>query len=61
MAKKTKSSTIAKTSKIAGVIALLQRKEGATLDEIVNATGWQRHSARAVLRGQISVIGKTSD
>lgn len=50
MAKTTKSS-IPKTSKIASVMALLQRSEGATLDEMVKATGWQPHSARAALTG----------
>lgn len=38
-------------TKIGRVIALLQRKEGATLDELVTATGWQPHSARAALTG----------
>ena len=38
-------------SKIAAVVALLQRKEGATLDEMVKATGWQSHTARAALTG----------
>lgn len=38
-------------SKIGKVIALLQRKQGATLDELVTATGWQPHSARAALTG----------
>ena len=39
------------TSKIASVIALLQRTEGATLAEITDTTGWQAHSARAALTG----------
>ncbi|WP_394729511.1 DUF3489 domain-containing protein [Altererythrobacter sp. GH1-8] len=38
-------------SKIGKVVALLQRKEGATLDELVTATGWQVHTARAALTG----------
>lgn len=33
------------------VIALLQSAAGATLAELVDATGWQPHSARAVLTG----------
>jgi hypothetical protein len=32
-------------------IALLRRDGGASLDEIVEATGWLRHSARAVFTG----------
>jgi hypothetical protein len=33
------------------VIALLRRDGGASLLEITKATGWQPHSARAVLTG----------
>lgn len=32
-------------------LALLRRDGGASLDEIVEATGWLRHSARAVFTG----------
>ena len=39
------------TSKSATVIELLRRKDGATLDDITAATGWQKHTARAVLTG----------
>ena len=38
-------------SKIAAVLALLQREGGATLDEMVEATGWQPHTTRAALTG----------
>jgi len=38
-------------SKISKVIALLERQEGATLDEMVAATGWLPHTARAALTG----------
>lgn len=37
--------------KIDQVITLLERKQGATLTEMTDATGWQPHSARAVLTG----------
>ena len=33
------------------VIALLKREQGASLAEIVDATSWQPHSARAALTG----------
>ena len=39
------------TSKIASVIALLERTEGATLPEMVDATGWLPHTTRAALTG----------
>ena len=38
-------------TKISKVIAMLQREEGATLDEMVQSTGWQPHTARAALTG----------
>ncbi|MFP5328549.1 MAG: DUF3489 domain-containing protein [Alphaproteobacteria bacterium] len=38
-------------TKMQRVVALLQREGGATVDELVNATGWQPHSARAALTG----------
>lgn len=41
----------AKVSKTDQVLALLRREEGATLAEIVGATGWLPHSTRAALTG----------
>jgi hypothetical protein len=38
-------------TKIARVIELLQRDQGAKLDELVAATGWLPHTARAALTG----------
>lgn len=38
-------------SKTEMVLALLKRKDGATLDELVEATGWLPHTARAALTG----------
>ena len=38
-------------TKIGKVIALLKRKQGAALPEMVNATGWQPHTTRAALTG----------
>jgi hypothetical protein len=38
-------------SKIASVIALLERDQGATLAEMVEATGWLPHTTRAALTG----------
>ena len=35
------------------VIAMLQRPEGATVDEVVSATGWQRHTVRGVFSGTL--------
>lgn len=53
--KKTKSAAPAAAAKSPGkshtVLALLKRDGGASLAEITDATGWQPHSARAVLTG----------
>src|SRR3954462_13573076 len=38
-------------SKRAQIIALMQRRSGATLDEMVEATGWLPHTTRAALTG----------
>jgi RNA:NAD 2'-phosphotransferase (TPT1/KptA family) len=38
-------------TKISKVIAMLTRKQGATLDQMVKATGWQPHTTRAAMTG----------
>ena len=40
-------------SKQEEVIAMLRRAEGATVDEVVSATGWQRHTVRGVFSGTL--------
>ena len=40
-----------KGTKQALLIRLLKRKTGATIDEMIKATGWQAHSVRAALTG----------
>ena len=40
-------------SKQGEVIAMLRRPEGATVDEVVSATGWQRHTVRGVFSGTL--------
>ncbi|WP_267389246.1 DUF3489 domain-containing protein [Sphingomonas sp. GC_Shp_3] len=44
-------STAKKFSKLGAVLELLMRGEGATLDDLVVATGWLPHTTRAVLTG----------
>lgn len=48
---KAKSPNKRGPNKIAAVIALLERTEGATLAEMVEATGWLPHTTRAALTG----------
>ena len=40
-------------SKQEAVIAMLRRPEGATVDDVVSATGWQRHTVRGVFSGTL--------
>jgi uncharacterized protein DUF3489 len=35
------------------VIAMLRQPEGATVDEVAHATGWQRHTVRGVFSGTL--------
>src|SRR5260370_3033723 len=49
-------------SKKAEVLGLLQRKGGATLDQIRKATGWQAHSVRGFISGALGKkMGLTVD
>ena len=41
------------SSKKADILALLQRRGGATLEELMLATGWQAHSIRGFISGAI--------
>jgi len=40
-------------SKLAKALELMQRPEGATIDELTKATGWQKHSVRGAIAGAI--------
>ncbi len=42
-----------KGTKQAMLIEMLRTTDGATLDEIVAATGWKKHTARGVISGQL--------
>lgn len=48
---KTTSPQKPADTKIGTVIKLLKRKQGASIYELVKATGWQPHSTRAALTG----------
>jgi hypothetical protein len=48
MAGKAPAETETKSEK---VVSLLRRDNGATLEELTAATGWQSHSTRAALTG----------
>jgi hypothetical protein len=64
--KAPKAKTAAKTEEAAGprvgsktaqVVAMLQRKNGATLAEIMEKMGWQRHTVRGFMAGAMKKAG----
>jgi hypothetical protein len=46
-------------SKTAQVVAMLQRKNGATLAEIMDKMGWQKHTVRGFMAGSMKKAGYT--
>jgi hypothetical protein len=44
-----KPKAAAKESKLALVIKLLSRDEGATIEDVAEATGWQKHTVRSCI------------
>jgi Protein of unknown function (DUF3489) len=44
-------------SKTAQVVAMLQRKNGATLEEIMAKMGWQKHTVRGFMAGAMKKAG----
>lgn len=43
------NTPVRKDTKLATVIQLLSRPEGATIEDMVAATGWQKHTIRSAL------------
>jgi hypothetical protein len=52
-AKAPKGASESRSNKKAEVIAMMKRAKGVTLDEIIELTGWQRHT----IRGFVSLLG----
>ncbi len=50
---KASPTEVRKGTKQALLIDLLKRKRGATIDDIVDATGWQPHSVRGAISGTL--------
>lgn len=47
----TKTATAKNMTKTDSVVALLKRKQGATLEDLTEATGWLPHTTRAAMTG----------
>ena len=45
--------------KLGTIVALLSRKEGATIADLTTATGWQAHSVRGAISGGLKKAGHT--
>jgi hypothetical protein len=45
------------TGKLATIISLLQTPDGATIDALCAATGWQSHSVRGAIAGSLKRKG----
>jgi hypothetical protein len=59
-AAKTQEATAPREgSKTTQVVAMLQRKNGATLVEIMEKMGWQRHTVRGFMAGTMKKAGFT--
>jgi len=56
---KAKESGPREGSKTAQVVAMLQRKNGATLAEIMDQMGWQKHTVRGFMAGAMKKAGYT--
>lgn len=52
-AKKVTGRKTATSGKGATILGLLHRKDGATLGDLIKATGWQPHSVRGFLSAHI--------
>jgi hypothetical protein len=56
-AKAEASASPREGSKTAKVVAMLQRTNGATLEEIMDKMGWQRHTVRGFMAGAMKKAG----
>lgn len=66
MASKSKARPAARPTKRARVVEMLRRARGATIGELIEATGWQAHSVRGALstlknRGGLDVGSEVVD
>src|SRR5204863_4644743 len=48
-----KTNKKAPTGKLGQILLLLKREEGATITDLMEETGWQKHSVRGAISGQL--------
>jgi hypothetical protein len=58
-AKAPETTALREGSKTAQVVAMLQRKNGATITEIMDKMGWQKHTVRGFMAGAMKKAGYT--
>lgn len=51
--KNASKSSPTTNGKLGQIIRLLQRTKGATINDLTDATGWQPHSVRGAISGQL--------
>ena len=56
-AKKREAGAPREGSKTAQVIAMLQRKNGATLDDLASTFHWEKHTVRGMIAGSLKKAG----
>ncbi len=49
----SRANPTAQESKLDIIVALMRSKGGATMDQLVKATGWQKHSLRGAISGNV--------
>ena len=54
-----KANGVREGSKTAQVVGMLERKDGATLSEIMEKMGWQKHTVRGFMAGAMKKAGYT--
>ncbi len=60
-AAKAEASAPREGSKMAQAVALMQRKNGVTLQELMDTLGWQAHSCRGFVAGSLKKAGYKID
>ena len=58
--KGTSPATVKSPSKLDRMEVLLRRANGATIADMVKATGWQKHSVRGAMAGALKKRGFTT-